>query len=125
MIIYLGTGSLPNSSDLPGSKKRSRRLLLPYLILLSSGVYPAHDITIVTVVSYTTISPLPRHRRGGIVSVTLSVPPQGTLELRGTLPLRARTFLPPPLAGNDHLICFGQRAKKLYRHLVFKFYSPD
>jgi hypothetical protein len=64
MIIYLDPLSPKDSSDLPGSYPPVRggeagNLLLPYLVLLSGGVYPNPVLPRERVVSYTTFSPLP------------------------------------------------------------------
>jgi len=70
--------------------------------LAPGGVCRAPSVTLGAVVSYTTFSPLPRRRRGGIFSVALSVeegslPPPPRFS-RGTLPCGVRTFLPLALS---------------------------
>ena len=78
-----------------GGVKRATSPLL--LGLAPGGVSPAPDVTIGAVSSYLAFSPLPRHWRGGIFSVTLSVPRSFRCEVprcsRGTLLCGVRTFL--------------------------------
>ena len=70
-VIHLGPASPRASSNLPEPGAGHTTGFL--FGLAPGGVYPATDVTTGAVRSYRTISPLPRHWRGGIFSVALSV----------------------------------------------------
>jgi hypothetical protein len=133
MIIYLGLLSPEDSSDLPGSDSPRQRLgkrggqpLLPYVVLLSGGVCPdpcyhgnAWSLT-------PRFHPCPSTSSGRFVFCG-TFRPLRAHELRGTLPWRARTFLPsiPPSAGlkGDHLFCSGS-SSPVCGYFVFRLESP-
>ncbi len=59
---------------LPRNDNGTNQSLIPLFGLAPGGVYPSPSLLTVTVVSYTTFSPLPVSKKtGGIVSVALSV----------------------------------------------------
>ena len=62
--------------------------------LSTRKVYHAPKVTFGAVSSYLAFSPLPRHGRGGLFSVALSVHAKGvTFPLGSTIPYVVRTFL--------------------------------
>ena len=75
---------------------------LPYLVLLQTG-YAEHAASPRHLVgSCPTVSPLPRTRRGGLLSVALSEG-RPSWVLPSVLPCGARTFLPGHAARGDGL----------------------
>ena len=77
-IIYLVPMLPLESCDLPGNLRGEQpvfqlRKAISLFGLASGVVYLASDVTIETVGSYPTFSPLPRHSRGCVFSVALAV----------------------------------------------------
>ena len=104
-IIYLGCPSRNTSIDLPAGLERAalprcplRNTWAGLFGLSARGVYRAVPLTRNAVVSYTTLSPLPR--QVGAVCFLLHFPWPGRHQpdpfpLGSTVPYAARTFLPP------------------------------
>jgi len=91
--LPVGSSNLPESSDGPPSNA----LLFG---LAPGGACLAPDVATGLVSSYLTVSPLPRHRRSGLLSVALACS-SPRLGLPSTLPCGARTFLQPRLWRNQ------------------------
>ena len=101
IIIYLVLPLPTGSSDLPETGRANLSFLLG---LASDGVYTALAVTSKTVVSYTTIPPLPE--KSPAVFFLLHFPQSHLYRtLSGILPYEARTFL-THLSGRDYPYCF-------------------
>ena len=100
VIIHLVPASRSGSRNLPESRSEAGYLMLFYLILHRMGFTELPTLPSELVVSYTTVSPLPRSagRRIGVVYFLLHFPCSPTsvgelLPLGGILPCGVRTFL--------------------------------